>query len=305
MKIEEFSLLKSLDLKLISIERITLRNLTLLQDLKLDLIESPINSNLGLFDQLPTVKKLTLIGQFSNFSLDRIFHLEELSLTGLLNDDFNFDLFKSCCNQLTDLSIDCFNIDQKILNRLFIDHRFPNLSKLRIANTLITKLETKIFNRFQTLTDLTLHNNKELNFIGYAFSNLKRLTRLNLTGSCINSLSKRHFSKLNNLEYLKLSVLEIVSVKENVFSDLKKLKTLELSSCRVKDFKPKSFMGLENLKILDLRGNYLTRFDLRILKNLSQVKMVNLSASKIVNKEEVLNHMKAYSNIEFIFSTFY
>ena len=58
----------------------------------------------------------------------------------------------------------------------------------------ITKLENKILSRFQTLKDLTIYNNKELNFIGFnSFCNLKQLTRLNLTGNSITSFENSFF----------------------------------------------------------------------------------------------------------------
>lgn len=227
VKINDFFSLKSLDLNLYSVERITLRNLMALRDLKFQLLDSPINSDiqLKLFDQMPNFQKLTLIGHFSYFNLDKIFLLPELSLKGLLYGDFNFDLFKNLCNELTDLSINCFNIDDEKMDKLFICHQFPNLSKLLIMKTGITKLENKILSRFQTLKDLTIYNNKELNFIGFnSFCNLKQLTRLNLTGNSITSFERIHFSKLTNLEYLKLSDLKIVSLRENLFSNLKNWK---------------------------------------------------------------------------------
>ena len=291
-----------------SFEPITIRKLTELQDLQFELVESPINSyiQIELLDKLPTVEKLTLIGRFSDFNLDNLFNLEKLSIKGLLNNDFNFDLFKNLRNQLTYLYIDCSNIDNDSVNKLFIDNNFPNLSKLRIMNTKITKLENKIFSQFQKLSDLKLYSNKELKSINYdCFSNLKQLTRLNLTESLIGSLDKRHFSALNNLEYLKLSLFNIVDIEENIFSNLTKLTNLDLSYCKLENLKPESFIGLINLKILDLRSNKFTKFDLRILENITRIKIVDLSGNSINNKEEILNHMRAYSNIKFRFSVLF
>ena len=286
----------------------TIRKLTDLQDLQFELVESPINSyiQIELFDKLPTVEKLTLIGRFSDFNLDNLFNLQKLSIKGLLNNDFNFDLFRKIRNQLTYLSIDCSNIDNDSVNKLFIDNNFPNLSKLRIRSTKITKLENKIFSQFQKLNDLKLYNNIELKSINYdCFSNLKQLTRLNLTKGLIESLDKRHFSELNNLEYLKLNLFKIVDIEENMFSNLKKLTTLDLSYCKLEILKPESFIGLINLKILDLRSNKFKKFDLRVLENITRIKIVDLSGNSINNKEEIFNHMRVYPNIKFRFSVLY
>ena len=304
IKIEDFSSLKSLALNLYSVERITLRNLIGVRDLKFELVESPINSEIHvkLFDQLPNIQKLTLIGKFSNFNLDNLFSLQELSLKGSLDKEFNYDLFKNLCNQLIDLSIDCSNFDSESMNKLFFDHHFQNLSKLRIMNTKIDKLENIIFSLFKKLDDLKILKNKQLKTIDYdSFTNLKQLTRISLTENAIESFDKRHFSELTNLEYLKLSELNVVSIEENIFENLRNLTNLDLSYCGLENLNPRSFIGLRQLETLDLRLNNLKEFDLRILDNLSQIKIVNLSGNWDINKNEILNHKN--SNIEFKFST--
>ena len=272
---------------------IKLRNIPLLRELKLELVESPINSDIQvkLFDQLPQVQKLTLIGRFSNFNLDNMLSLQDLSLKGSLDKDFNYDLFsKSLCHRLTDLSIDCSNIDDETTNKLFVYHRFTNLLKLRIMNSKITRLENKTFGLFETLVDLKINNNETLKSIDYdCFSSLKRLVRLNLTKNSIESFDRRHFLELSNLEYLKLSESNVSQLEGNVFLNLKNLVHLDLSYCKVENFDPGVFIGLERLKKLDLRSNKLTVFDLRILLNLSQIKMVDLSGNRaITNKEEII-----------------
>ena len=257
---------------------------------------------------MANVEKLTLIGNLSDFNLDNIINLQELSLKGLLHQDFNYEIFMNLGYQLTDLSINCSNIDNERMNKLFIHTNFPNLSKLSIMNTKITKLGNTIFSGFQKLRELTLCDNKELKVIDYGcFSDLKQLTRFNWIDSSFVvygyiGFDKKHFSDLTNLEYLKLNG-KIEHIEENMFSNLKNLAHLDLSSCELKNHQlnAQSFFGLEKLKILDLKDNKLTNFDLRILENLPQIKIVDLFYNFIENKREILNCTKD-SNVEFKFS---
>lgn len=318
VNIEDLSSLNSLELKLSSSpKRITLRNLTALENFKFQQSNISINSDIlvKLLEQLPSVKKLTLYGRLSNFHLDNMIHMRELSLKGFLDNDFNYDLFKNICNQLTDISISYSNIDDEKMNKLFDDHHFPNLSKLCIEETKITKLDAKTtFSQFQILKELTLCDNLDLEIIDYEFfSNLKQLTRFTWMDRWMNrsinklkpiGFDKSHFSKLTNLEYLRLNG-KIERIEENMFSNLKNLTHLDLSYCLLEDHQlnAKSFFGLEKLKILDLKSNKLTNFDLRILDNSPQINLVDLSYNKIVNKNEIFNYTKdTNSNVEFKFS---
>lgn len=287
------------------IETITLGNLISLQDLKFELLGDPINSDIQirLLDRLPTVKKQTLTGRLSNFNLDNLVCLQDLSLDGLLENDFNYDLFRNLSNQLTNLSISLTNACNIRMSKLFIDYHFPNLTKLRIMNTKVTRLENSLFRRFQALEELILCNNKDLVIIDNdSFSNLKKLTRFSWIcefSPRIIQFVKSHFVELTKLEYLKLSG-RIVPLKDCVFRALKDLKHLDLSVCELTYLNPLSFYGLEKLEILELQNNDFTMFHLCVLRYLPQIKRIVLTYSIITNKEEILNRAKK-SNIEIKF----
>ena len=237
----------------------------------------------------------------SDFNLDNIIHLQELSLNGSLDKDFDYDLIKNLCNQLTDLTINCSNFDDESMNKLFVDHHFPNLSKLRIMNTKITKLGTDFNSRFQQLRDLTIYNNREIRIDCDTFSSLKQLTRLKLTENYFTiDVDKKAFSELTNLEYLKISGKFII--KEFMFTNLKNLTHLDLSNTRLDMLILPLFFGLEKLEILNLQKCGGIFFDLIILDKLSQLKILDLSDNfSIVNENTILTHMKDYPNIEFKF----
>ena len=51
-----------------------------------------------------TIEELHLHGNFSNFNLDSLVNLRELSIAGYIDKSFNFELFKNLCNQLENLN---------------------------------------------------------------------------------------------------------------------------------------------------------------------------------------------------------
>ena len=86
--------LRELHFVLYSIERCSFKRLSSLRELSLT-IESPMNESMtkNIFDDLPNIEKLTLNGKMSNFNLDSLVNLRDLSLAGTINEDFNFDLY--------------------------------------------------------------------------------------------------------------------------------------------------------------------------------------------------------------------
>lgn len=199
IQIEDFSSLKSLDFKIRpSLDGINLRNLIGLEELKFQLISNfllgdRINSDIQVkfFDQSPNVKKLTLTGNLSNIIFDNLYRLQEISLNGFLDQDFNYDLLKNLSNQLTHFSINSTDVDNKTISELFFSYNFPNLTKLCIMNTKITKIEKEFLGRFQSLEHLILFDNEQLQKIDYdCFSNLKHLNRFSWIDSYNSSSIK-------------------------------------------------------------------------------------------------------------------
>lgn len=231
--------------------------------------------------------------------MDDLVNLEKLSISGQIEENFNFDLFRNLCNRLKDLSICKMNIDNEKLAKLFQSHNFPNLEKLKIAYCEITKLEKKLIEGFPTLQSLTIINpyensNKQLRVIkNDAFSNLTNLVSLNLHGNSIETIDQRNFSGLINLNTLVLSFNRIESIENNTFSDLNNLKKLDLSDNKLSILNPKSFIGLENLEYLDLKSNKLKYFDLKNIDHISNVKKIVLLNNPILNRNDILTLNKS------------
>ena len=159
-----------------------------------------------LLEICPNIEKVNLSNTFSNINLNCFVNLKNLSLYGNLMDDFNFDLFKNICNQLEDLSIELFNMNDEIISKLLYGHNFPNLSKLNISCSKITRLEKRLFDGFPILQSFKLSDNRELKTIDKdTFSNLKNLTHLDFFHSNLSEFDPELFSCLKNLEKLDLS----------------------------------------------------------------------------------------------------
>lgn len=207
VKLEGLSSLKSLKLILESIEGNSFGNLNSLKQLNLS-IESEINNDMiiKLLEICPNIEKLHLSDTFSNINLDYFVNLKNLSLYDNLMDDFNFDLFKNICNQLEELEISFINMNDEIISKLLYGHNFPNLSKLNISCSNITRLEKRLFDGFPMLQSLKLSDNRKFKTIDRdTFSNSKNLTQLDFFHNNLSELDAELFSCLKNLEKLDLS----------------------------------------------------------------------------------------------------
>ena len=290
-----------------SVKQITLRNLSGIRDFDL-LLKSPTNSEVlskflsKLSDYLPNLQTLALNGHFSNFNLDNLINLNVLHFSGYLMDGFNYDLFKIICNQLEEIRIECENINDEYLTKLFYGYNFPYVHKLFLKRIKITKLEKRFLDRFPMLHTLIVIENRELREIDhYAFSNLKHLINLCFGKNSVESIDKCHFYNLPKIEKLILEGNPLKHIKEYTFSHLTSLKGLNLNGTQLTSLSSKSLAGLNKLKCLLLRNNKLTSFDLKILKNLGQIKMIDLSGNPIINKEIIRYRLVNGGTVQFIY----
>ena len=208
VNLEELSSLKSLSLRLASIEGSSFGNMHSLKQLVL-YAKSEINNDFitKLSEIFPNIEELFLSSfkQFTYINLDSFVKLKNLSLYGNLSNDFNLDLFANISNRLEELCIQLNNIDDESMSKLLFRHFFPNLSNLNISNSNITRLEKKLFEGFPMLQSLKIFRNRGIKTIDKeAFSNLKNLTNLDLSLNSLSELDPDLFSCLVNLEYLDL-----------------------------------------------------------------------------------------------------
>ena len=288
IELDGLSSLKYLYLSLDSVERFSARNLPSLTHLNLSSKHFNNSISTQIFENISNIKELELNGDFSDINLDDLVNLEKLSISGEIDQDFNSGLFKIICNTLQEISINIRNLDDEIMNELFYGRNFPYLVKFDLMYSKITRLEKELFDRFPMLQSLSITYNNELRKIDDdAFSSLTNLVELDLRRNCIDSISQKQFSKLISLKSLNLSYNKILFIEEKSFSNLKNLANLDLSANSLLTLNPKSFIGLGNLKFLNLGSSLFRYFDLSIPRNFVNFEKINLTRSRITNRDEI------------------
>ena len=207
LEIEAFSSLESLSLRLVSISKFSFGHMNSLRILDLEFIDSftsIINDFfIKLVEMCPNIEQLSLYGWYSSINVENFVNLKKLSLSGHLRENF---ISMNMCNQLEDLSIELRNMNDENLSQLLYGKNLPNLSKLFIKNSKITRLEKKLFDGFPMLQSFNLSSNYELKTIDKeAFSNLKNLKELELSGNKLSEFGPEMFLGLVNLEKLGLT----------------------------------------------------------------------------------------------------
>ena len=185
-----------------------------------------------LFLQLKHIQVLFLKGNLSYFNLDSLVNLRTISLSGTINEYFNFELFKNLCKQLEDIRIRLTNIDEKTFIKLFDGYNFPYLVNFSLSFLDIRILKKELINGFLMLRKLAI---SECN---------------------IEVIKSDSFSNLEQLCYLDLSGNRIDCIEENAFSKLKNLKEVHLNQNKLRRFDPK-FVGLRESAKFNIRSNFM------------------------------------------------
>lgn len=143
--------------------------------------------------------------------MDNLVNLRKLSLSVIIDETFNFELFKNLSNQLEDILIRFFNADEKTFFRLFDGCNFPYLEVFTIEYIEIKRLKKEYLNGFSTLRQLNI-TSCEIEVIEHdSFSNMQQLSVLDLSRNRIGSIEKNAFSKLENLQTLKLRNIRLTN----------------------------------------------------------------------------------------------
>ena len=107
-----------------------------------------------LLDEVQHIEQLYLRGNFSYFNLDHLTDLQRLSLVGTIDDNFNVELFKYLCDQITFLKIQLTNIEDKTFFKLFDGHNFPYLFSFSIEKCNIKRFKKEFINQYPMLRNL-------------------------------------------------------------------------------------------------------------------------------------------------------
>lgn len=163
--------------------------------------------------QVQHIEELHLNGKFSYLNLNNLINLKMLSLEGVLNTDFNFELFKNLSNQLEKIRIYFLsNIDDKTLFELFDGHIFPNLKDFSIRKCNMKKLQKEFFSHFPILKQLFIMDCNIKMIEQDSFTNLKHLNYLILKDNPLEFIEKNTFSNLKNLQTVYLSYTKLTKL---------------------------------------------------------------------------------------------
>ena len=213
--------------------KLDIKNLPSLKNLSLYFVGT-INEDFitSIWNQVPYIQELCLLGELLYFNLDNFVNLRVLSLcySGKINESFNFEIFKNLCNQLEVIKISYYSKDQNVLFKLFDGYNFPYLVDLTITFLYMIRLKREFINR------------------------LPKSRKLNLTKCKIELIESDSFSNMQQITWLNLSYNQIEFIEKNAFSNLKNLKKLDLKFNKLTKFDRK-FIGLGNSVEVNIEYN--------------------------------------------------
>lgn len=149
-----------------------------------------------LLDQIQCIEELSLSGYLNYFNVDNLVNLKAVCLSGLLSEDFNFEIFKNISNQLEDLAFYFDKIDYEIFVKLLNGHNFSYLLSLHIDGCNMRIIKKNLLTNFILFSNLvSLVNLKSiillenpLKFIEVGiFSHMKYLKNIYLNDIKLNA----------------------------------------------------------------------------------------------------------------------
>ena len=157
----------------------------------------------------------------------------------------------------------------------------PSLRKLSVSsNKGLTALEPGVFDGLPNLDDLSLINNNLKTLEPDIFDGLN-LRSLQLWENELQSLPPGIFDGLGELEKLYLSENQLRSLETNVFDGLSKLWLLALGENELKKLPPNLFRGLSSLKRVFLGDNQLATLPPNLFRGLSSLDRVFLHDNQL------------------------
>jgi Leucine-rich repeat (LRR) protein len=302
--------------KLEKVDIVSLKKLSCLEDLSLDVVECSDDRELirilGNFSKLkklsvqglsrvdrdfikqfPNLESLTLWGKLSDIqsgSFDSLTNLTALDLSRNKLENIHVDLFKSL-TKLVSLNLS-WNPLKRISSKLFAN--LASLNELDLHECDLLDLEPNTFHGLDNLNKLTLSLNKLTHLNEASFKGLKNLTQLNLSSNKLTHLNEASFEGLKNLTQLNLSSNKLTHLNEASFEGLKNLTQLDLSLNELTEINEETFEDTCNLIKLKLDYNQLIdiRFGLNNQSGLQQLKCLGLSGNNLEKFEINLRRME-------------
>lgn len=150
---------------------------------------------------------------------------------------------------------------QKILNRSFLNERFPDLinrNQIYIVREGITDIEPGTFDNLPELTYIYIKHNFISNIKASTFANLLNLQEINLSENQISEIELGAFQNLPNLRYIVLNGNKLVKIPS--FNNLNMLSHISLARNEIVNISPRT-LNLPSLITIDLECNLITNIE--------------------------------------------
>jgi Leucine-rich repeat (LRR) protein len=253
------------------IDLVSLKKLSSLEDLRLDVVECNDEKELiGVLGNFYKLKKLSVQGlsRVDRDFIKKFSNLESLILMGKLRyiQSGSFD-------SLTNLT--ALDLRRNNLEQLDVD-LFKSLTKLvslDLSWNPLKPISSNLFANLAALNELNLDGCEILELEPNTFHGLDNLNKLTLRFNMLTHLNETSFKGLNNLTHLELSYNKLTEINEETFRDSCNLSKLFLNRNQLIDIR----LGINNqslhqLKCLDLSGNKLEKFEIN-LRNLEELNL--------------------------------
>ncbi|XP_071944246.1 toll-like receptor 4 [Antedon mediterranea] len=175
-----------------------------------------------------------------------------------------------------------YNLEKNSISFLK-NYSFQNLTNLRYLNInknnlTYQNIDINAFRGLQTLTDLTMDDNKRLYKLLPWFDDLVSLEQLSLQYCGLTTIYPNVFNNCRNIIKVDLTTNSIKHLNSSTFQNFSVLKYLFLSNNQITSIPPQSFKGTSQLQEMSLRDNQLTTITEDVgLQNLTQLQLLNVA----------------------------
>nr|XP_054753236.1 protein artichoke-like [Lytechinus pictus] len=164
-----------------------------------------------------------------------------------------------------------------------VDHLYPTIISLDIANNLIESVPADSFWGFSKLQILHLTGNKISILVNKSFCRMQSLLELNLSFNRIVSLPHNTFACLSSLKTLNLMNNWLQSIYPKSFNGMPKIQSVLLSHNSIKDLnRGRQAWTLRTLQSIDFSFNDITSIGKDSFTGLINLKDLNLSSNQII-----------------------
>lgn len=237
---------------------------------------------LGIFQQLPKVKILEIVGSHlkvvkrENFVGATL--LQDLLLSNNQIENIPRNLFAHNTPELAKVS---FSFNQISVIESFAFNGTHNLKRIDLNYNLLTKIERNTFAGTTNLKVLSIGDNK-IASIDDGVLDLPQVECLYLNDNLIESISQKTFSRMPSIRELYLERNKIKTIPTNLFiENAINITVITFDGNEIYEIEHPAFNGCNNLETLYIRNNLLTKLNRTTFHGAKNLKILSLSGNRI------------------------